>query len=295
MMFNDDKKALNRSRRRTDLYLHLIFLASTSFGIVCLTALIVDVLVDGLGALSPQFFTNYPSRRPAEAGILSAIVGTGYMVALMAPISLIFGVGAAIYLEEYAPKNKLTRLVQVNISTLAGVPSIVYGMLGLTLFVRAGGFEVLAMGRSILAGALTMSLLVLPIIIVSAQEAIRAIPRSRRDASFALGANKWQTVQKAVLPSAIPGILTGIILALSRAIGETAPLIMIGALTFVAFLPDNPLDQFTVMPIQIYNWVSRPQADFHQLAAAGIIVLLALLILMNLSAVLIRNKYQKKN
>ncbi|MHA6481019.1 phosphate ABC transporter permease PstA [Paenibacillus sp. strain BS8-2] len=295
MVFEDDNRAFNRARRRTDLYLHLVFIGCTSIGILCLTALIVDLLVDGLGAIAPHFFTSYPSRRPAEAGILSALVGTGYMVAIMAPVSLIIGVGAAIYLEEYAPKNRITRMVQVNISTLAGVPSIVYGMLGLTLFVRAGGFEVLAMGRSILAGALTMSLLVLPIIIVSAQEAIRAVPRSRRDASYALGANKWQTVQKAVLPSAIPGILTGVILALSRAIGETAPLIMIGALTFVAFLPDNPMDQFTVMPIQIYNWVSRPQVEFHELAAAGILVLMVLLVLMNLSAVLIRNKYQKKS
>ncbi len=295
MIFEDGNKQHNQARRRTDFYLHLIFIACTSFGIVCLTALIVDVVMDGVRALSPQFFTNFPSRRPAEAGLLSALVGTGYMVAIMAPVALVFGVGAAIYLEEYAPKNRLTRLIQVNISTLAGVPSIVYGILGLTLFVRAGGFEPLAMGRSIISGALTMALLVLPIIIVSAQESIRAVPRVRREASFALGANKWQTVQKAVLPSAIPGILTGVILSLSRAIGETAPLVMIGALTFVAFLPDDPFDQFTVIPIQIYNWIARPQLEFHELAAAGIMVLLTLLILMNLSAVLIRNKYQKKN
>ncbi|MGG6312336.1 phosphate ABC transporter permease PstA [Paenibacillus macerans] len=294
-MFELENQRLNRARRKTDLYLHLLFIVCTSFGIVCLTALIVDVVIDGIHALSPQFFTNFPSRRPKEAGLLSALVGTAYMVVIMAPVALIFGVGAAIYLEEYAPKNRLTRLIQINISTLAGVPSIVYGILGLTLFVRAGGFEPLAMGRSILSGALTMALLVLPIIIVSAQEAIRAVPRSRRDASYALGANKWQTVQRAVLPSAIPGILTGVILSLSRAIGETAPLVMIGALTFVAFLPDNPLDQFTVIPIQIYNWIARPQVEFHELAAAGIMVLLALLILMNLSAVLIRNKYQNKN
>lgn len=294
-MFENDDKKRNRSRKRMDFYFHLLFIVCTSFGIVCLTALIVDIVIDGIRALSPQFFTNFPSRRPTEAGLLSALVGTAYMVAIMAPIALIFGVGAAIYLEEYAPKNRITRIIQINISTLAGVPSIVYGILGLTLFVRAGGFEPLAMGRSIISGALTMALLVLPIIIVSSQEAIRAVPRSRREASFALGANKWQTVQKAVLPSAIPGILTGVILSLSRAIGETAPLIMIGALTFVAFLPDNPFDQFTVIPIQIYNWISRPQVEFHELAAAGIMVLLALLILMNLSAVLIRNKYQNKN
>lgn len=218
----------------------------------------------------------------------SAVVGSIYMVLIMAPLSFILGVGAAIYLEEYAPKNKWTNLIQLNISTLAGVPSIVYGILGLTIFVRTFGF-----GRSLLAGALTMTLLILPIIIVSSQEAIRAVPRARRDASFALGANKWQTVSRSVLPSSISGILTGVILALSRAIGETAPLVMIGALSFVAFLPDNILDQFTVMPIQIFNWMSRPQLEFQQLAAGGIIVMMVFLVLMNISAIIIRNKYQK--
>jgi phosphate transport system permease protein len=215
-------------------------------------------------------------------------------MALMAPISFVLGVGAAIYLEEYAQKSRLTRLIQLNISTLAGVPSIVYGILGLTLFVRTFGIEEIALGRSVLAGALTMTLLILPIIIVASQEAIRSVPKSRRDASYALGATKWQTVSRSVIPTAISGILTGVILALSRAIGETAPLVMIGALTYVAFLPENPLDSFTVLPIQIFNWISRPQVAFHDIAASGIIVLLVLLLAMNTVAVLLRNKFQKR-
>lgn len=287
-MFQDANRKQIANRRKVDLVLHILFLVATSIGIIALMALLIQIMMDGLSRLNLELFTNYPSRMAAKAGMKSAIVGSIYMVLIMAPISFILGVGAAIYLEEYAKKNKLTRLIQLNISTLAGVPSIVYGILGLTLFVRG-----LALERSLLSGALTMTLLVLPIIIVSAQEAIRAVPRARRDASFALGATKWQTVSRSVLPSSISSILTGVILALSRAIGETAPLVMIGALTFVAFLPESIMDQFTVIPIQIFNWVSRPQLAFHELAAAGIIVLLAMLILMNISAVILRNKYQK--
>lgn len=287
-MLQDANRKQISTRRKIDFCLHILFVTATLIGIVALMALLVNIMMDGLSRLNTDLFTNYPSRRPAAAGMKSAIVGSIYMVLIMAPISFILGVGAAIYLEEYAKKNALTRFIQLNISTLAGVPSIVYGILGLTIFVRG-----MALDRSLLSGSLTMTLLVLPIIIVSAQEAIRAVPKTRRDASFALGATKWQTVSRSVMPSAISGILTGVILALSRAIGETAPLVMIGALTFVAFLPNSILDQFTVMPIQIFNWVSRPQMAFHELAAAGIIVLLALLILMNLSAVLLRNKYQK--
>ncbi|WP_372636288.1 phosphate ABC transporter permease PstA [Cohnella sp.] len=293
-MFNDSNKKQIEGRRRFDFYLHLLFVAATSLAVLVLLVLIIDIVIQGAHMLKPHFFTNFPSRNPHEAGLLSAIVGTAYFVLIMAPLSFILGVGAAIYLEEYARKNKLRSFIQLNISTLAGIPSIVYGILGLALFVRGLGIEQLALGRSVLAGALTMTLLVLPIIIVAAQEAIRAVPGTLRNASFALGATKWQTVQRTVLPSAIPGILTGIILALSRAIGETAPLVMIGALTFVNFLPNDVFDQFTVIPIQIFNWVSRPQQAFHDLAAAGIIVLLTLLILMNISAVLLRNKYQRK-
>jgi phosphate transport system permease protein len=282
-------KSQIQRRRKIDVVQHYIFLASTSIGMFALMALIIQIIINGIGYLTPTLFTEYPSRIPAQAGIKSALVGTFYMMVLMAPLAFILGVGASIYLEEYAKKNRWTRLIQLNISTLAGVPSIVYGMLGLTIFVRLFQLE-----RSLIAGVFTMTLLVLPIIIVSAQEAIKAVPRSRRDASYALGATKWQTVFNAVLPSALPGILTGVILALSRAIGETAPLIMIGALTYVAFLPENLMDQFTVIPIQIFNWVSRPQIEFQDLSAAAIIVLLAILFLMNLSAVIIRNKYQKK-
>lgn len=282
-----ETKGITR-RRRGDRILHLVFLICTSIGIVALMALIVSILMDGLHRLSPEIFTNYPSRVAERAGMKSPIVGTIYLLLLMAPLSFILGVGAAIFLEEYAGKNRWVRLIQLNISTLAGVPSIIYGILGLAIFVRGMG-----LGRSLLSGVLTMTLLVLPIIIVSAQEALRAVPKNRRDASYALGATKWQTVAKSVLPSAMPGIMTGVILALSRAIGETAPLIMIGALTYVAFLPENLLDSFTVMPIQIFNWVSRPSEEFHDLAASGIILLLIMLFLMNLAAIWLRNKYQK--
>ncbi|CAM4067996.1 phosphate ABC transporter permease PstA [Paenibacillus alkaliterrae] len=287
-IFQDANRKQIAGRRRTDWLLHMLFVIATSIGVLALCALIIDILIDGIVRLQPDLFNNFPSRKADGSGMKSALVGTIYMLLIMAPISFIFGVGAAIYLEEYAKKGRLTRLIQLNISTLAGVPSIVYGILGLALFVR-----LLALDRSLIAGALTMTLLVLPIIIVAAQEAIRAVPRSRRDASFALGATKWQTVSRSVMPSALPGVLTGVILAMSRAIGETAPLVMIGALTYVAFLPDGLRDSFTVIPIQVYNWLSKPQIEFKELAASGIIVLLVLLLLMNFSAILLRNKYQK--
>lgn len=282
-----DSKGINR-RRLGDQTLHMIFLACTSIGILALMALIVTIVMDGVHRLSPDLFTNFPSRIADKAGLKSPIVGTIYLLLLMAPLSFVLGVGAAIFLEEYAGRSRWVRLIQLNISTLAGVPSIIYGILGLAIFVRG-----MNLGRSLLSGVLTMTLLVLPIIIVAAQEALRAVPKNRRDASYALGATKWQTVSSAVLPSAIPGIMTGVILALSRAIGETAPLIMIGALTYVAFLPENLLDSFTVMPIQIFNWVSRPSEAFHELAASGIILLLIMLFIMNIAAVWIRNKYSK--
>ncbi|GGG52524.1 phosphate ABC transporter permease PstA [Paenibacillus radicis (ex Gao et al. 2016)] len=288
-IFQDANRQQIANRRRKDVIIHLVFIVATSIGVLALCALIIDILMDGLSRLQPDLFTNFPSRKAAGSGMKSAIVGSIYMLIIMLPVSFILGVGAAIYLEEYAGKNRFTRLIQLNISTLAGVPSIVYGILGLTLFVRLLAFE-----RSLLAGAFTMTLLVLPIIIVSAQEAIRAVPKSRRDASFALGATKWQTVSRSVIPSSISGILTGVILAMSRAIGETAPLVMIGAMTYINFLPTSLKDSFTVMPIQIYNWISKPQLEFKELAASGIIVLLALLLIMNFSAILLRNKYQKK-
>jgi len=263
-------------------------LAAVCFGVASLVVLLVDVTVDGLSVLSVDFLRNYPSRFPARAGIRSAILGTLWMMALVAAFSFPLGVGAAIYLEEYAPRNWLTRLLQTNIANLAGVPSIVYGILGLAVFVRF-----LALGRSVLSGALTLSLLILPVVITPSQEAIRAVPSSLREASYGLGATRWQTIRHHVLPVAMPGILTGTILSLSRAIGETAPLIMIGALTFIAFPPRSPMDPFTVLPIQIFNWASRPQAGFHDLAAGAIVVLLVLLLAMNATAIVLRNRYRR--
>lgn len=265
-----------------------VFLASTCVGILVLIALITDILINGIGWLNWGFFNEFPSRKPEQAGIKSAFFGTIWMIGFTAPIAFVLGVGTAIYLQEYAAKNWFTRFIQLNISNLAGVPSIVFGILGLTLFVRGIG-----LGRSILAGSFTMALLILPIIVVASQEAVRAVPNDLRYGSYAIGGTKWQTIRRIVLPAAMPGILTGNILALSRAIGETAPLIMIGALTFVAFTPASPMDLFTVMPIQIFNWISRPQEEFQFVAAAGIIVLLAMLIIMNSLAVYLRNKFQK--
>lgn len=263
-------------------------LASTALALVMLALLLLDAFKDGYRWLDWQFLTSFPSRFPEEAGIKSALLGSVWLMFLTAIFSLPIGVGAAIYLEEYAKKSRLNAIIETNISNLAGVPSIVYGILGLALFVRA-----MHLDRSIISGALTMTLLILPIIIISSQEAIRAVPRSIREASYALGASKWQTVRHHVLPNALPVILTVTILALSRAMGEAAPLIMIGALTFVAFVPSTPFDPFTALPIQIFNWISRPQESFHHLAAAGVLVLLALLLTMNAAAIYIRNKYQK--
>jgi phosphate transport system permease protein len=280
------------ARRRRGKVFQALCLAATLVGVVTLVVLLADVLVDGVKWLSPTFFTEFPSRLPARAGIKSALYGTVWLMGLVALISFPIGVAAAVWLEEYAGKGWLRTAIQTNISNLAGVPSIVYGILGLAIFVR--WMFALTGGRSVISGALTISLLVLPILIIAGQEAIRAVPNSIREASYGLGATKWQTVRHHVLPNAMPGILTGTILALSRAIGETAPLIMIGALTFIAFVPEGPRDQFTVLSIQVYNWVSRPQDDFRGLAAAAIIVLLALLLSMNALAIWLRNRYRKE-
>lgn len=276
-------------RRSTNRLFHILFLLSTLIGIVALALLIFDVLHKGLGWLDWQFLTSKSSRFPAKSGIITALVGTLWLMAITAPLTFIIGVSTAIYLEEYAKNNWLSRLIQTNISNLAGVPSIVYGLLGLTIFVRVFGFD-----RSILSGALTMTLLVLPTIIVASQEAIKAVPMNQRHASYALGGNGWQTVIRVVLPSAMPGILTGSILSLSRAIGETAPLILIGAVSYIAFLPSSIFSQFTVMPIQIYSWANQPKEEFQNVAAAGIILLLVMLLSMNAIAIYLRNKYQKK-
>ena len=277
-----------RRRHATTRCFRLLCAAVAWAGIVILAVLLFHVTREGIRWLDLQFLTEFPSRFPAQAGIKSALWGTVWLITLTAGISIPVGVAAAIYLEEFSPKNRLSQLIEVNIGNLAGVPSIVYGILGLVLFVRF-----LALGRSVLAGSLTMTLLILPVIIIAAREALRAVPDSIRHAAFALGATRWQAVRAQVLPVALPGILTGVILALSRAIGETAPLVMIGALTYVAFVPEGPMDAFTALPIQIFNWASRPQENFHQLAAAGIIVLLATLLLMNATAVWIRQRAER--
>lgn len=280
------------TRRRTlnqlaEWALQAAGLFATVLGLGVLAVLLVDVATDGLSRLSLQFLTSFPSRRPEAAGIYSALVGTIFVIVLTALIAVPIGVGAAIYLEEYAKRSRWARVIEINIANLAGVPSIIYGLLGLALFVRALGF-----GRSVLAGAATLALLVLPVVILSTREALRAVPPSLREASYALGASRWQTIWHQVLPVALPGILTGLILALSRAVGETAPLITIGALTYVPFAPDGIWSPFTVLPIQIFNWVSRPQAEFLRNAAAGIIVLLGLLVFMNGLAAWIRDRAQ---
>jgi phosphate transport system permease protein len=259
------------------------------FGLLVLGVLLYRIFTQGFGYLDLQFLQSLPSRKPEQAGVYAALIGTIWLMGVVAPVSLLIGVGTALYLEEYAKKNFITDFIRVNISNLAGVPSIVFGLLGLTVFVRA-----LAFGTSVLAAGLTMSLLVLPVIIVASQESIRTVPRELRDASYAMGATKWQTIVRVVLPASIPGIITGAILALSRAIGETAPLVVLGMPLFLAFLPKSVFDMITVLPLQIYNWTGRPQAEFHALAAAGIIVLLAMLLFMNSIAVLIRNKFQKR-
>lgn len=265
----------------------ILFSICIMIGLVSLTALLADAIQDGIPWLDLQFMTSFPSRHPEQAGLKAALFGSIWLVGLTALFSFPLGVGAALYLEEYAPKNRLTSFIHINIANLAGVPSIVYGILGLGLFV-------VFLGRSILAGALTMTLLTLPTIIIASREAIRSVPRDYRLGAYALGATRWQTARNIVLPAAIPGILTGTILSLSRAIGEAAPMIAIAALVYLTFIPVGPLDRFTVLPIQIFNWVNLPQPAFRGLAAAGILVLLAVLLSMNFVAILIRNRYQKR-
>lgn len=255
----------------------------TASAITLLALLIYQVSVLGMPWLDGQFLNSFPSRFPEKAGIKSALVGTLWLVSLTASFAIPVGVLAAVYLEEYAKPNRVTEFINVNIANLAGVPSIVYGILGLAIFVRFFALE-----RSVVSGALTMGLLILPVIIIASKEAIRAVPSSLRQAAFAVGATRWQVIRAHVLPAALPGILTGVILSMSRAIGETAPLIMIGALTYVAFVPESPMDEFTALPIQIFNWTSRPQEEFHELASAGIVVLLGVLLMMNAVAVYIR-------
>jgi phosphate transport system permease protein len=264
---------------------------SLAIGIVSLITLLVQVFVEGSSRLNLDLVQNFPSSLPDQAGIQSAIFGTLWVMGIVAVTCIPIGVGAAVYLEEYANKDRwYNRLIELNIQNLAAVPSIVYGILGLAFLVR--GFADL--GFTVLAGGLTLSLLVLPIVIISAREAIRAVPDSIRQGSLALGATQWQTIRRQVLPAAIPGIATGTILALSRAIGEAAPLVLLGALTFITFNPEGLDSSFTVLPIQIFTWISRPQEEFKVLAAAAIVVLLLILMAMNACAIYLRNRYQRK-
>lgn len=279
-----------RGRRLRGNIAVAIFFGSTLIGIATLTALIADVLVDGIPWLDWDFLSTYPSRRPEDAGLRSALFGTLWVAGLTALFTFPIGTATAVYLEEYAPRNKLTQIIELNIANLAGVPSIVYGLLGLAVFV-----SFLSLGRVVIAGALTLTLLVLPLLIVASREAIRSVPDSYRQGSLALGATRWQTVRHVVLPSALPGILTGTILAMSRAIGEAAPVIAIAALVYVTFTPAHPFERFTVLPIQIFNWVSRPQADWQHVTAAAIIILLAVLLTMNAAAILLRDRFQRRS
>lgn len=291
MRYIDDTVVMKRMKSRLKLnkLWKMIFLIATSLALLTLIILLVRIVSQGYGYLDLDFLNNYGSRFAEKSGIKAALIGSIYLMLIIAPVSMILGVGTAIYLVEYAKKNKFTDFIQMNISNLAGVPSIVFGLLGLTIFVR-----MFALGKSLLAAGFTMSLLILPVIIVAAQEAIRAVPKEQREASFGMGATKWQTITHVVLPAAIPGILTGTILALSRAVGETAPLVVLGVPVILQFLPDSILSQFTTLPLQIYDWAKRPQEAFQYNAAAGIIVLMIFLVIMNSIAIFIRNKFQKR-
>jgi phosphate transport system permease protein len=296
----DSRRLIGRARR-VDLAFAGAGLLVMVVAMAMLMALVLDLLVDGLPRLSWDFFTNFPSRRPGRAGILSAWVGTTLVMIVTAALAVPLGVAAGVYLEEYAAKNWITDVIEINVTNLAGVPSIIYGLLALGLFVYGFG-----LGETILVAGMVLALLTLPVVIVATREAIRSIPQEVREAAFALGADQWQTVRIYILPAATPGILTGAIIGLARAIGETAPVITIGALTFIAFLPPAPIQPefpflsfewlnspFTVMPIQMFNWISRPQAEFHLNAAAAGLVLLAMTLLMNGLAIYIRYRIRK--
>ena len=295
------QKRVEGNKNRDKLFA-VLGLLSTLVGMLTLAVLLVDLSIDGLARLRPHFFTSYPSRFAGQAGILSSWVGTILVMIVTALAAVPIGVAAGVYLEEYAPKNWFTAMIEINIANLAGVPSIVYGLMALGLFVYQFRF-----GQSVLSAGLTLALLILPIVIVATRESIRAVPGSMREAAYALGATKWQTTSDHVLPYSMGGILTGVIIGLSRAIGETAPLITIGALTFIAFLPDPPIkgefpfisfdwiwSPYSVMPIQMFNWVSRPQAEFHLNAAATGLVLMVMTLAMNGIAIYFRYRFRKR-
>ena len=267
-----------------------LFLCSVVVGVLVLAWLLIEVFVDCFGWLDWQFLSSYSSRHPVEAGVLAPIAGTFWVIILTAVMTVPVGIATAVYLEEFAPDNRVTRLIQLNISNLAGVPSVVYGLLGLAIFVQ----YLFDGQRSLLAGALTLSLLVMPIVIIASQEAIRAVPPSYRDAAYAMGATRWQVVKMVVLPQAIPSMMSGIILAMSRAIGETAPILVVSSLVFITYVPTSPTDRFTVLPLQIVTWVSQPQDDFRHIAAAAIVILLVMLLSMNAAAIYIRAKFQRR-
>lgn len=264
-------------------------IACTLFGLLMLGIFLYSVVSEGFSRLDWQFFTSLPSRKPEQAGILIPLFGTMWVMILTSMIAIPLGVASGIYLEEYGKKNRLASLIEINITNLAGVPSIIYGLLALEIFVR-----ILGLGKSLLAGSLTLSLLILPIIIVATREALKAVPKTIREASYALGATKWQTTWHQILPASSGGIVTGVILAISRAIGETAPLIVIGAMLYITTLPSSPMDDFSVLPIQIFNWLSRPQKGFIVNATAAIIVLLSITFILNGIAIYLRNRWQKK-
>jgi phosphate transport system permease protein len=297
-----DLNRIIQKRKRQDLIFRIVGIFCTLIGIVTLLALLIDLALDGIGRLNWQYFTSFPSRFASQAGILSSWVGTLLVMLVTASTAVPLGIAAGIYLEEYARKNRLTSLIEINIANLAGVPSIIYGLMALGLLVYQ-----FHLGQSILAGGLTLAFLILPIVIVATREALRTIPQNMREAAYALGSTKWQVVRHHLLPYSIGGTLTGVIIALSRAIGETAPLITIGALTFIAFLPPSPIhtdppfftvdwvwSPFSVLPIQMFNWVSRPEQEFLQNAAAAGIVLIAITLSMNAVAILIRYRVRKR-
>ncbi len=287
------KRSIHREARKNSHLLERGFralcLLAATMPIALLLYLLVDVAIDGLARIDWDFLTSYPSRRASKAGILPGLVGSLYLVAMTALFAFPIGVGAAVYLQEYATKGRLSRIIETNIANLAGVPSVLYGLLGLEIFARVFG-----MGRSLVAGALTLALLVMPVIVISSREALRNVPHSMREAGLALGSTRWQVIRQIVLPSAMPTILTGTILAISRALGEAAPLIVLGALTYVTFLPDGIDAPFTALPIQIFNWVSRPQEAFAVNAAGGIVVLIVMLLGLNGFAILLRDRMRRK-
>jgi phosphate transport system permease protein len=266
-----------------------LFVLSVVIGIAGLFTLLFEVISGAWGWLDWRFINNYASRRPENAGIFAPLMGTTWAIVITALLTVPIGVGTAVYLEEFAGNTRFSRLIQLNIANLAGVPSIIYGILGLGILVGLFG-----LGRSVLVGGLTLTLLVLPIVIIASQEAVRAIPPSLRDAAYAMGATRWQVVKVVVLPQAIPGIMSGVILALSRAIGEAAPILMISGIVFITFVPTNPSSNFTVLPLQILDWVGRPQSGFHHIASAAILCMLIMLLTMNAVAIWIRNKFQRR-